>query len=298
MKVNQLLLSAACAFALGLASSPAAVAQSAPQTMPNPGAVAGGSAPIDQALPRIIPAPYRIALDQSVPASAQLVWQSGTNWMDVLRAAVAPLGLTVVPNWNTNTILIVGPRGTMPAAPAPASALTPTVATAALPPRTAAPVSHTDGQPVAPGAGAGCTTDSAHARWGCVVTPTAPKTATAAVSGTTSTLPAVKLGDAAGAPDVGALERRGAAFTIPAGDRLSVGLSAYAATFGWSVRWRVPGNFTLDAPFPIPASTLEDGVAYLIRAYQLQGELRRAHVTLRKPNRIVEVALYTAEEHQ
>jgi hypothetical protein len=68
--------------------------------------VVAGHAPIDDAVARIVPVPYRIMMDESVPASMQLVWGSGDNWMEVLRRALVPVGLVAEPDWAKNTIRI------------------------------------------------------------------------------------------------------------------------------------------------------------------------------------------------
>lgn len=68
--------------------------------------VQAGSAPVDEALGRIIPAPYRVLVDDSIPSSLYLVWGSGDNWMDILRRAIAPIGLKATPDWSRNSIRI------------------------------------------------------------------------------------------------------------------------------------------------------------------------------------------------
>lgn len=72
----------------------------------NPLMVRSGAAVIDDALVRIVPAPYRVMLDESIPASMQLVWGSGDNWMDVLTRALTPVGLVAEPDWAKNSIKI------------------------------------------------------------------------------------------------------------------------------------------------------------------------------------------------
>lgn len=92
--------------------------------MPSPGStVPAGSATVDQGLARIIPPPYHIEIDRSVPSTTIINWPSGNNWMDVLRQAIAPMGLVAVPDWSHNTVRImrvrgesVGPTGTPPPA--------------------------------------------------------------------------------------------------------------------------------------------------------------------------------------
>lgn len=65
-----------------------------------------GYALIDDAAARIVPVPYRIQIDESVPASMQIVWSGGDNWMEVLRRALAPAGLVAEADWSRNTIKI------------------------------------------------------------------------------------------------------------------------------------------------------------------------------------------------
>ncbi len=83
------------------------IAAGVPATVASASVIAAGSAPIEQALARLIPAPYRIQLDARVPVSWIVSWPSGTDWMAVLRAALTPMGLVVVPHWDANTIQIV-----------------------------------------------------------------------------------------------------------------------------------------------------------------------------------------------
>lgn len=68
--------------------------------------IRAGHAPVDDAVAKIVPAPYRILMDESVPASMQLVWGGGDNWMEVLRRALAPVGLVAETDWAKNTIKI------------------------------------------------------------------------------------------------------------------------------------------------------------------------------------------------
>lgn len=83
------------------------------------------SAPIDRALAQIVPAPYRVYLDDSVPATLFLVWKQGDNWMEVLTTALAPVGLVAQPDWARNSITVMWrpqPAAQKPAtAPAPAA---------------------------------------------------------------------------------------------------------------------------------------------------------------------------------
>lgn len=74
--------------------------------------MAAGSAPIEQALATLIPAPYRIELDSRVPNNWIVVWPAGQDWLSVLRAAVEPMGLRVAPEWSHGEIkiLMASPR--------------------------------------------------------------------------------------------------------------------------------------------------------------------------------------------
>lgn len=76
------------------------------------------NAPIDDALERIVPAPYRVMLDDSVPSTMQIVWSNGDNWMDVLRRALAPVGLVAKPCWSSNVIKVYWEKSPMPNAAA------------------------------------------------------------------------------------------------------------------------------------------------------------------------------------
>lgn len=302
MKTNHLSLCVAAALAFALIPASAAFAQASPQSMPTPGVVTGGTAPIDQALPRIIPPPYRIALDQSVPASVQLVWQSGSNWMDVLRNAVAPLGLSVIPNWNTNTILIVKPAvatvpppssEVMPAAvpppipvtpPAPMPAPAPVVRASAVSTAVPAPAHQPTSLP-----GGGCETTAAHARWGCIVNP--PAHQTAAVAPQPPPIP-IRASTATTIGTNGDVHHGqttiAAPYTLKAGMLLSRALGEYTKKNGWDLKWNVQPDFVLEAPFPIPSGDdVIAGVSYVIRTYKAQGALLGATLVFAKPNHVV-----------
>lgn len=88
--------------------------------------IPAGSAPIDSALAQIVPAPYQVLLDDTIPASVVLVWQAGDNWMEVLTRALAPIGLMATPDWSKNTVTVSAPA-------APVQRTVPTVAPAAQP---------------------------------------------------------------------------------------------------------------------------------------------------------------------
>lgn len=108
--------------------------------------VRAGTALIDDALLRVVPAPYRIMLDESVPASMYLVWGNGDNWMDVLTRALSPVGLVAEPDWAKNVIKIAWKK--IPA-PAPRIAAAPAapVVTAVAPVVLAAPSAPAAPQP-------------------------------------------------------------------------------------------------------------------------------------------------------
>lgn len=79
--------------------------------------VKSGMAVVDVAMSKIIPSPYRILIDSSVPSSMMVVWHDGNNWMEVLKDAVAPMGLVATPEWNNNTVTIAWGKGKKPAIP-------------------------------------------------------------------------------------------------------------------------------------------------------------------------------------
>lgn len=112
--------------------------------------VSAGGAVIDQALPRIIPAPYRVILDDSVPASLYLIWGNGDNWMTVLNRALAPIGLVAQADWNNNTISVSWRK---PAAQAPVASPAPIVPAYAAPAASAAPAPAPAPAPVKPKGG-------------------------------------------------------------------------------------------------------------------------------------------------
>lgn len=121
------------------AVSSSALAQSMPAStwdapvMPSPSAaIPAGSARVDQGLARIIPPPYRIELDRSVPSTMILNWPSGNNWMDVLRQGIAPMGLVAVPDWSHNIVRIMRVHSEAAATVPPAAATTSPAATAPL----------------------------------------------------------------------------------------------------------------------------------------------------------------------
>lgn len=77
-------------------------------------------------------------------------------------------------------------------------------------------------------------------------------------------------------------------YVIPAGEMISEGLANYVKSFGWSLRWLVPPDYHLDAPFPIPAGlSMREGVKYVVNAYQLQGGLIGDIPRFADPNQVV-----------
>ncbi len=95
-------------------------------------AVRGGSAPIERALSTLIPPPYTIRLDESIPRTMQLQWVDSADWMGALRQATRPMGLRILPDWPNNVIVIAAAPTEAAAAPAaPAAANQPVAAVAA-----------------------------------------------------------------------------------------------------------------------------------------------------------------------
>lgn len=84
-------------------------------------------------------------------------------------------------------------------------------------------------------------------------------------------------------------------YVIPAGEMISEGLAKYVKSFGWSLRWLVPPDYHLDAPFPIPAGlSMKDGVKYVVNTYQLQGGLIGDVPRFADPNQVVVIEPVTA----
>ncbi len=93
---------------------------SAPQEAPV--MVSGGSGLIERALVEIVPAPYKVYLDDSVPPTMMLIWGRGDNWMEVLKRALAPVGLVAKPDWAKNSVTVAW-RVESPAVQAPSYAV-------------------------------------------------------------------------------------------------------------------------------------------------------------------------------
>ncbi len=247
-------------------------------TMPTGLSVHAGSAPIEQALSTIIPVPYRIALDQSVPASAIIVWPAGNDWMKVLRAAVAPLDLYVEPDWKSNTIRVVhwSPGTSTDNAGFPERRMpTPSAGTYRMP--ASGPVSGTpSGAP------------------GFKPLPTLPAGALPIIETlppgerAPATAAAFKPNPHSAAASVAAPPAPGASiYVIPSGTMLSQGLTNYVKRFGWSMRWNVKDDYMLDAPLPIPAGSVSKGVTFVVHTYQMQGGLLGDTPLFATPNRVV-----------
>ncbi|MGH8159357.1 MAG: hypothetical protein ACREPQ_14650 [Rhodanobacter sp.] len=83
-------------------------------------------------------------------------------------------------------------------------------------------------------------------------------------------------------------------YTIPAGIMLSEGLTKYVKSFGWSMRWNVKDDFRLDAPLPIPAGSMKEGVNYVVHTYQAQGALLGDAPDYHNPNQFVVIEPVTA----
>lgn len=119
MRTQSALLAAICLCFPLMACAGQGDGWSSTPVMPPAFAVQSGSAPIEQALSQIIPQPYAIKMDASIPKDWIVHWSSGQDWMTVLRQALAPMGLRVVPQWSQNTILIDRDRSVMQAPSAP-----------------------------------------------------------------------------------------------------------------------------------------------------------------------------------
>jgi hypothetical protein len=102
-----------------------ALAQPAALSMPSAAAIQGGSAPIEAALTAIVPAPYALKLDDTISKSTQLTWPGGRDWMTALQQAAKGANLRVIPQWDSNTIIVASnaaPAAPPQRAPEPATA--------------------------------------------------------------------------------------------------------------------------------------------------------------------------------
>ena len=255
------------------------------QRMQEAMSVQGGSAPIEQALSTIIPAPYKIELDKSVPSSMVVVWPAGDDWMGVLRHALAPMSIYVEPDWKHNVIRVVSwspEHYAKQAVAAHAGDIMPGTRGAS---RAVAAPSYTDAQ------GAPGPTDAQIKSAFASVTPHAEKKAVPAVSGV------AKHPSPARRPTPKSKSLSRSTYVIPAGRLLSQGLADYLDHFGWHLHWTAPDDYMLDAPLPIPAGTVKHGVRYVVRTYKSQGGLLGDMPSFRTANKVVVIAPATVEEN-
>lgn len=75
-------------------------------------------------------------------------------------------------------------------------------------------------------------------------------------------------------------------FVLRAGSSLSSALDAYAKSKGWSLRWNVRDDYMLDADVTIPPMTIEQGITWVVRAYQAQGGLLGVQPRFARPNHV------------
>lgn len=287
---NALCIALAVAIALGTTSAWAAEGWDT-SAMPQPGVVAAGRAPIAEALGQIVPPPYKVMLDQRIPAGTVVAWQSGSNWMEVLRNAVAPMGFAVQPNWQTSTIVVRE-------ATAPATAVAPLTAAApsstSTSPRPFGPVTNVTAIAAPPATAVKTTLHAAPYTLPHPTTPVPP------LSSLTSEKPAAAVTSRASVETFGTngkhgetfdfsfgspagVDQVGSAFTLQPGHRLSDDLSEYAARFGWHLQWDLPMNEVVEIPFPIPAMSLKNGLLYVLKAYQARKGLTGAVFTMAVP---------------
>jgi len=242
--------------------------------MPPAHSVSAGTAPIEQALSTIVPAAYRIALDDSVPSSAMVVWPAGDNWVTVLRAAVAPLDLVVSPDWEHNVVRVVHWRpATMPRMPASSGAYASAGGTYG-PNGPASSMNAPQVMPVAASPASASVAASAGAGFQAM----ASRTSMVVDAPATAAAPA----------DSG--------YTLPSGVLLSDALNTYVKRFGWTLKWSIHDDYRLDAPVPIPAMDVVDGVSYVVKAYQAQGGMKGVVPRFAKPNRVVVVEMMSVQE--
>lgn len=123
MKLTHIAIALACTFAVSVQAGDRSLFS---QPVVRAPLSSTAHAPIDKALGRIIPVPYRILLDGSVPTSVIITWQPGDNWMAVLSAALAPIGLVAVPDWSQNSITVTWRQAnSSPSAPPTGAAVSP-----------------------------------------------------------------------------------------------------------------------------------------------------------------------------
>lgn len=76
-------------------SSPALFPAQARGPWDEPQKIAAGTARLDEALDRLVPASYRIVVDGDIPAQVVLVWPAGADWERAVRAALDPIGIEI-----------------------------------------------------------------------------------------------------------------------------------------------------------------------------------------------------------
>lgn len=103
--------------------------------------IPGGSAPVEQALAKLVPAPLQVRIDARIAPQTMLTWQAASDWMTALRQAIDGAGLQVRPQF-AHGILEVLPGARGPDAPV--------VQTTALPPTKPAEPAQAPGSAVAP----------------------------------------------------------------------------------------------------------------------------------------------------
>jgi hypothetical protein len=68
--------------------------------------IKAGSAAFDVAMEKIVPLPYKIEIDANVKNDIQIAWGDGDNWMEVLRNAISPLGLSAAYDMDRGVVVI------------------------------------------------------------------------------------------------------------------------------------------------------------------------------------------------
>lgn len=106
---------------------------------------------------------------------------------------------------------------------------------------------------------------------------------------------ATAAGAAAHAPAYPKVDPTPATYTLPAHMLLSKALARYVTHEGWALKWNIPDDYMLDAPFPIPGSDdVIAGVSYVVKAYKLQGGMLGEAPCFAKPNHVVVMVPSTA----
>ena len=88
-------LAAACLNAWGAGAADPAVWSTPGPALQAQTMLFAGSAPIEQALAVIVPAPWQIDLDSRVDVTRKMSWSSSANWVTALQAACSQMGLVV-----------------------------------------------------------------------------------------------------------------------------------------------------------------------------------------------------------